>query len=196
VVRSTLSRYLVAVAATIAAIAFRFVLNPLLGEGTVAYFTLWPTVVFVALYAGLGPALLAIALGCLGADLFLLPPLFELRVHTDSDFAGLWTFALFGTAAAIVAQVGYQARLRAEQSALEARQAADVLRKSQAQADRQAAQMRLIPGLRRVVRPPPRGRAWQTHARGDRTRRPRTREALHDRGAERQAGAVRSGAAL
>lgn len=63
--RSTLLRYSICLVATAVALLLRKLLNPLLGDYS-PYITLYPTIVFLSIYAGVGPSVVALFLGVLG----------------------------------------------------------------------------------------------------------------------------------
>ena len=63
--RSTLWRYSICLVATAVALLLRKLLNPLLGDYA-PYITLYPTIVFLSIYAGVGPSVVALFLGLLG----------------------------------------------------------------------------------------------------------------------------------
>lgn len=124
--RSHLTRYLTSVAATIIAIGVRLALDPLLAQGDVPYITLFPTLVFIGWYMGLGPALLSVILGGLAAWYFILSPTPSLSPPSPAHAAGLGLFFLMGLACAVLGQVVYRAYRQAEE-------AAEALRESEAE---------------------------------------------------------------
>src|SRR5882672_9862950 len=70
---STPFRYAVALAATAAALLGRSLLDPYLGNYT-PYILLYGAVAVSAIYAGLGPSILAAVLGVIGANYWFVPP--------------------------------------------------------------------------------------------------------------------------
>jgi len=63
--RSTLGRYFIGLAATAVALLLRKLLYPVLGDYS-PYITLYPTIVFLAMYAGVGPSVVSAIIGVLG----------------------------------------------------------------------------------------------------------------------------------
>jgi PAS domain S-box-containing protein len=106
-------RYLIAVLAMGIAVGARLALNPLVGEGAVAYITLFPTLVFVGWYAGPGPALVSLLLGGLAADYFILPPAFEFAIDDSHVRAGLGIYLIMGAGCAALGHAFRRARERA-----------------------------------------------------------------------------------
>jgi PAS domain S-box-containing protein len=70
---NTSVRYAVAVAATALALLGRWLLDPFLGDHT-PYITLFAAVAFSAMYAGVGPSILATILGLIGSIYWFVPP--------------------------------------------------------------------------------------------------------------------------
>ncbi|HEX9981785.1 MAG TPA: ATP-binding protein [Thermoanaerobaculia bacterium] len=115
--RSLLTRYAFAVAATALALVIRIAVEPLVGEGQVPYFTFFAILVAVGWYAGLGPALLAAALGGVSAVYFILPPHFSLVIYDRHVAAGLVIYALTALGSALLGNGMRHAQLRAERQA-------------------------------------------------------------------------------
>jgi K+-sensing histidine kinase KdpD len=98
--RSFLLRYGCAVVSIAIATWLRLLLDPLLGD-QFPFPTLLLAVLLTAWYGGLRPALLAVALGTLCADYFLLPPRFHFQLQDASQYVGLATFVSVGVGIAL-----------------------------------------------------------------------------------------------
>ena len=115
------SRYAVAVLATGVALGLRGALDPLLGDRS-TYATLYPAVVLVAGYGGLGPALVSLAGGALGASLFLPAPLDSFAIGAPAKEIALAVFLVTGLLAALLGHTVHEGRRRAQEAAALARQ--------------------------------------------------------------------------
>ena len=111
------------------ALGLKLLLDPLITDQS-PFLLLAGAVVVGAWFGGLGPGLLATALGALGADYFFLPP--------EGSFTGLavafWPLLLFtlqGILISSLVEALRSARNRAEQSAREARSHQESLRESE-----------------------------------------------------------------
>src|SRR5215217_7871734 len=125
----TALRYGVAVLAVGVALGLKLLLDPLITDQS-PFLLLAGAVVVGAWFGGLGPGLLATALGALGADYFFLPP--------EGSFTGLavafWPLLLFtlqGILISSLVEALRSARKRAEQSAREASSHQESLRESE-----------------------------------------------------------------
>jgi PAS domain S-box-containing protein len=78
--RSTLGRYSIALVATAVALLLRGLLYPFLGNYT-PFITLYPTVVFLAIYLGVGPSALAVVVGVIGATYWFAQPSSSFRAN-------------------------------------------------------------------------------------------------------------------
>jgi K+-sensing histidine kinase KdpD len=76
-------RYLVAVGATVVALALTFAFAPYLQR--VIFVLFWPAVIGAAWFGGIGPAILASTLSVLAADYFLIGTPGELALATADD---------------------------------------------------------------------------------------------------------------
>ncbi|CAA9319209.1 MAG: hypothetical protein AVDCRST_MAG68-2845 [uncultured Gemmatimonadetes bacterium] len=99
-------RYAAALAMTAAAVALSVALEPYLVRAV--FLLLWPAVIFTALYAGLGPALLTSAAGVLAIDYFLIPPRYSLVPNDPMEFVQMGVFMLAST---VVAQLADRLRV-------------------------------------------------------------------------------------
>ena len=103
----------------------RWLLGPLLGA-QLPFTTLVIAVLVVAWYGGLGPALLATGLSAfLGLFLFI-PPTYSLQLTGKMELVRVLFFSLTGAIAAMLGESRLRAQARAEASAVEARNAADL----------------------------------------------------------------------
>jgi two-component system cell cycle sensor histidine kinase/response regulator CckA len=91
--RSPLFRYSIAGLAAVLATVIRMALHPVVGTNY-PYFACYLAVVFVAWFAGLGPALLAVVLGGLGACYFFVPPEHSLLITSTVDLIGIASYLL------------------------------------------------------------------------------------------------------
>jgi PAS domain S-box-containing protein len=93
-IRVETTRYGLAVLAAGAALFFRELLNPLLGNGN-AYHTLWLAVVFCAWYCGLGPSIVTLVLGSTGLWYWFLRPYNTFVGKTHTEIWGMLGFLAF-----------------------------------------------------------------------------------------------------
>src|SRR5215475_8940991 len=97
------SQYFVAIAATAVAFTARFVLEPALGDvAPLLVFTL--SVVVTAWYGGLGPGLLATALGAILGDYFFIEPLYSFRIYETSEQIEEFIFLGIGISVSVLSQ--------------------------------------------------------------------------------------------
>jgi PAS domain S-box-containing protein len=100
------------------ATVIRLLLNPYLGEH-LSFITYLITTIVIAIYFGLGPALLTVGLGAvLGTYLFILP-VNRLAVSEPSGLLLLIPYLVLGVGLSVLIKVIQDARRRAEQTALE-----------------------------------------------------------------------------
>jgi hypothetical protein len=100
---SAVRRYGVAIVAAVGASLIRILLNPFWGTSFLPYVFLFPATLFSALFGGLGPAALGIAICAVMAILWILPPIGSLFVASPLDLVGL---AAFIVADGIIAWIG------------------------------------------------------------------------------------------
>jgi signal transduction histidine kinase len=115
-------RYLMAVCVAVLAVAARWALNPILGD-YLPYVTLYPAVAFGAWCCGVGPSILLIVLGIVGARYFIVLPRYTLNIPDVPQSVGLLAF---GAGAALIVAIGElvrrdNAKLHRAQSDLEER---------------------------------------------------------------------------
>ncbi len=99
--RTTFQKYAIAVAAIVAAVLLRRLMDPVMGPD-VPYITVYPTVILVAVLFGPGPGLLAGALGVIAAQIWL-TGLFGVFKFTHADF---WRAAFVFASAVYLGYVG------------------------------------------------------------------------------------------
>jgi PAS domain S-box-containing protein len=112
--RTILFHYGGAVGLTALAVVLRWLLEPLLGEHF-PFVTLFTAVVFVAWYAGRGPALLSLLLGAVAGAYFFLQPRRSFSVGQAEDRFGLVLYGVVGIASIALFESLRGARRRAEE---------------------------------------------------------------------------------
>jgi PAS domain S-box-containing protein len=117
--RLPIHRYGSAVAAVALATGARWLLDPVLGDHH-PFATFFLAVLFTAWYAGLGPSLLALALGAVAAANFFSPPRDPFALLTGEHQVGLALYLCVGLAGAAFSEALQAARRRAEAAAAEA----------------------------------------------------------------------------
>jgi signal transduction histidine kinase/ActR/RegA family two-component response regulator len=131
-VKSPMSGYLVAVAATLIVVLLRLLLSRILGDS--AYF--FPFVIAVTLsawYGGLKPGLLATGLGAIAAVFFFVPPYYGFRIDDHRIVTGLMLFVIACVTISLVCDALHKALRRVELSEAKAVQhAGDIDRRDQA----------------------------------------------------------------
>jgi signal transduction histidine kinase/AmiR/NasT family two-component response regulator len=97
------SQYFVAIAATAVVFTARFLLNSALGDvAPLLMFTL--SVMVAAWHGGLGPGLLATALGALLGDYFFIEPFYSFRIYSGAELIEEVLFLGIGIAISILSQ--------------------------------------------------------------------------------------------
>jgi signal transduction histidine kinase len=107
--------YAAASTAVAIALAARWGLAPFLGL-EFPYLTLFPAIVFAALYCGTGPSLVALLVGIAGAKYWFVTPLHSMQIFNRTDLIGMLVFAVV---CCLIVAIG-EAHLRNRQSLLEA----------------------------------------------------------------------------
>jgi methyl-accepting chemotaxis protein len=105
--RARLATYGVAVLATGVSLLVRWPLWPVIGDD-IPFMTLFPAVIVVPFFGGLGPGLVATLGGGAASAFFLLKPHFSFEVHDPVDVLSLGLFTLTG----VVLSVLSESRLR------------------------------------------------------------------------------------
>lgn len=132
--RPPLLRYSIAVASVLLATLLRFLLNPLL-ENSAPYVTYILAVLITAWACGLGPALLAICLGAMGAVFFFVPAQTTLNINGTANIIGLVLYLSISTVGTLLSHEMHRARRRAETNA-------EIARGRQAELEQQMAELR------------------------------------------------------
>jgi K+-sensing histidine kinase KdpD len=103
--------YLVAAGLVVAATLIRALLGPWLGD-ELPYITYFAAIVAAAWFGRLGPSVLAVALSCLAAVWFFIPPRHSLRISLQNvgDWLGLIVFLLMGAILAALSESLHRAR--------------------------------------------------------------------------------------
>jgi PAS domain S-box-containing protein len=114
--RSPLLRYSIAIVGVLLATLLRMLLNPLL-EHNAPYATYFIAVLFAAWACGLGPALLALCLGALGAIYFFIPPHNSMALSGAANIGGFVLYLSVGTIGILLSHELHRARRRAETNA-------------------------------------------------------------------------------
>src|SRR5262249_8849413 len=109
-------RYGAALLSVGVATLLRFSLNRFLGSSAVPFITFFPAVVFSAWIGGLGPGLLALALGAVLADYLFLLPAYSFALPDPTDLWSLGMFLVSGLCIAAIGEAQHRARQRAEQN--------------------------------------------------------------------------------
>ncbi len=112
----SVSRYWVAFATVASAIGARLLLDPVLGT-QIPFPTVLLAVLATAWYGGVRPALVAVILGAVGADFFLMSPRGSFPLPGLDQRVGLALFVTTGIAISLLAGMMHTARQRAESNA-------------------------------------------------------------------------------
>src|SRR3954447_3129413 len=110
------------IGAVAVAIALSVALSPLVDRTTVVFFV--AAVVLSAWFGGLGPSLLATALGVAAVDYFVLPPLNVLQLNGLADLVDL---AAFGFVAVLVSSLHHNLREQRRRADAERERVATIL---------------------------------------------------------------------
>jgi PAS domain S-box-containing protein len=122
--QSTWAQYCFAALAVVLATLLRRLFDPIFGDAF-PFATLFLAVVASAWFGGLGPGLVAVALGALASALFLLPPHGSLLIADADSRAGLILYCFVGTAIALLGGSMARSRALAEREAAEHRRQRD-----------------------------------------------------------------------
>jgi signal transduction histidine kinase len=107
---SDFRRYGAAIVAVVAALVARELLTPLL-HGSLPYITLFPAVVFSALFCGVGPSVVTILIGLSGVRFWFITPVHSFSIPDMPQLTGIFVFLLV---ASVIAIVGEMHRRRTE----------------------------------------------------------------------------------
>jgi PAS domain S-box-containing protein len=124
--RGIAARYSAAAATIALAIAVRVLLNPVLGDAF-PFATIFLAILATAWFGGRGPALLAVLLGGLASDYFLLPPRGSLLLQRSDERLGMILYAFTGAGIAALGGAMQGALRRAEAGARDAARKAAIL---------------------------------------------------------------------
>ena len=111
--RNWLPVYLAALAAVAVGVALRAALTPAIGGTALPFITLFPTVFIVATVGGLGPTLLATAVGTIAALYFFIYPIGSLALIDPIAQLGVLLFGVSGVAAGLLGESRLRAGRRA-----------------------------------------------------------------------------------
>jgi two-component system cell cycle sensor histidine kinase/response regulator CckA len=115
--RATGVRYGVAILTVLLATVARMLLNPVVGA-SFPFATYFLAIMFVAWYGGLGPSLVALALGMLAAAYFFIPMEHSLTITSTENLVGLTLYLVVGMGLALLGEALHRAVRQAEQNAL------------------------------------------------------------------------------
>ena len=119
-IRRTANRYAVGVLAAVVALLLRRTLAPVVGTQLV-YMVLWPAVVFSSWYFGVGPAILTVFIGVVGAWFWFLPHLHSATFqHPPAETASLIGFLIVSALIIVMGETNRRTRQRERRSAEEA----------------------------------------------------------------------------
>ena len=109
--RKVLFSYFVAAGFVAAATVARSLLDPWLGN-SLPYITYFAAIVAAAWFASLGPSIFAVALSCIAANWFFLPPRYSLKASFDDagEWLGLIVFLIVGAIVAALSESLHRAR--------------------------------------------------------------------------------------
>jgi PAS domain S-box-containing protein len=92
-IKQEVARYTLAAGAAVVALYLRKLLNPLLGAQN-PYHTLWLAIAFSAWYCGVGPSVLAVAIGVAGVWYWFLPPYHTFALKDQTEVFGILGFVI------------------------------------------------------------------------------------------------------
>ena len=121
--------YFYAILAVPIVVLTRFALLPLTGHGT-PFITLFPATVIIALLGGMGPAIVTGVFGVLITDYFFVPPLHSWHIGIEF-WSRTAVVTLTSTFVGYVGAVLRQARIRAEEQAVELSRSREDLKRAQ-----------------------------------------------------------------
>jgi PAS domain S-box-containing protein len=109
--RSALGRYSIGLAATAVALLLRKLLDPYLGDYT-PYISLFPTIVFLAMYVGLGPSVASVILGVMWATYWFVHPRSSLQINTLAHLVGTLSFLVVSACIIVAGEVSRRSKVR------------------------------------------------------------------------------------
>lgn len=113
--RAPLRRYGASVVGVLMATLIRIALRPVLGDQAL-YSTFFVAAMVTAWYAGFGPALLALVLGCLSAAYFIVPPANAWGMLGAAQLIGMGVYLFVGLTSAALSESLRRARYEAERA--------------------------------------------------------------------------------
>jgi PAS domain S-box-containing protein len=118
---STLGRYSIALAATAFALIVRQLMDPFLGDYS-PYATLCPTVIFLAVYVGVGPSVVSVILGILGAGYWFMQDRGSFQINMAGHIVSTLSFLAISACIIAVGEASRrsQKRLRFTKTLFEA----------------------------------------------------------------------------
>jgi signal transduction histidine kinase len=122
IIESPAGRYSAALLATGIALLARFFLNPVLGD-YLPYVTLFPAVVFSALFCGIGPSVVAMIVAVLGTRYWFFHPVHSFSVPHAAQLSGILVFSVVSSILIVFGEIGRRTvvSLRRIQAELEVR---------------------------------------------------------------------------
>jgi signal transduction histidine kinase len=99
-----LTRYAMAAVVLASSFLLRFGIIHFIGAELPPFIFLYPAVMMAAVLGGLGPGLVATALGVLGTDYLVLPPVHHFAISRASDALSLTVFAAMGVLMSLLAE--------------------------------------------------------------------------------------------
>jgi PAS domain S-box-containing protein len=109
--RSTPGRYSISLVATAVALLLRRLLDPILGDYS-PFITLYPTIVFLAMYVGVGPSVASAIIGVLGVTYWFLQHRNLFHLSTPAHIAGSLIFLLVSASITAACEVGRRSQMR------------------------------------------------------------------------------------
>jgi PAS domain S-box-containing protein len=108
---STLGRYSIGLVATALALLLRRLLDPVLGDYS-PYITLYPTIVFLALYIGVGPSVASAIAGVLGVTEWFMEHRSSFNLGVPAHIAGSSIFLLVSASIIAAGEAGRRSQMR------------------------------------------------------------------------------------
>lgn len=120
-IRRTVNRYAWGVLAAVVTLLLRRLLAPVVGNQLV-YMVLWPSVVFSSWYCGVGPAIVTVIVGVMGAWFWFLPHVHSvtLQQHPTNEITNLVGFLIVSALIIVMGEANRRARDRERRYAEEA----------------------------------------------------------------------------
>jgi len=113
--RSTLGRYFIGLVATVLALLLRRLLDPVLGDYS-PYITLYPTIVFLAIYVGVGPSVASAIVGVLGVTQWFMEHRSLFNLGVPAHIAGSSIFLLVSASIIAAGEAGRRSQMRLQRT--------------------------------------------------------------------------------